>query len=171
MKLFSGRITLMSQALIRKLTEEGDLEVSNHSEAQLDIEAILREQIRREKDVVDRAKDLMQKRNLSYEQFAKVKRSLVEEMKIPTGEEIVNYLANQLLECFMRSPNIEEVYTEDVVLRKKIQQILKKYMQVDDELEEEVRGRIKHLSEGTVAYEVEYQKVMEQIKKNRRLVE
>ena len=37
-------------------------------------------------------------------------------------------------------------------------------MQVDEELDQEVRQRIKNLQEGTAAWDVEYAKVMDQIK-------
>ena len=47
--------------------------------------------------------------------------------------------------------------------------VLKKHMQVDDELDEEVRRRIKNLQEGTSTWEVEYGKVLDQIKRNRGL--
>jgi hypothetical protein len=47
--------------------------------------------------------------------------------------------------------------------------ILKKHMQVDEELDEEVRRRIKNLEEGTSTWEVEYGKVLDQIKRNRGL--
>jgi len=47
--------------------------------------------------------------------------------------------------------------------------VLKKHMQVDEELDEEVRRRIKNLEEGTSTWEVEYGKVLDQIKRNRGL--
>ncbi len=45
----------------------------------------------------------------------------------------------------------------------------KNHMQVDEELDEEVRRRIKNLEEGTSTWEVEYGKVLDQIKRNRGL--
>jgi hypothetical protein len=50
-------------------------------------------------------------------------------------------------------------------------EVLKKHMLVDDEIDAEVRRRIKNLEEGTATWEVEYQKALDQIKKNRRLDE
>jgi len=49
--------------------------------------------------------------------------------------------------------------------------ILKKHMHIDEEIDAEVRRRIKNLEEGTATWEVEYQKALDQIKKNRRLDE
>ena len=59
------------------------------------------------------------------------------------------------------------VVADDSVLRSKIQVVLKKHMAVDQEVDLEVRNRIKNLEEGTAAWEVEYQKVMEQVKRRR----
>jgi hypothetical protein len=42
-------------------------------------------------------------------------------------------------------------------------------MLVDEELDEEVRRKIKNLEEGTATWEVEYTKVLDQMKRNRGL--
>jgi len=41
---------------------------------------------------------------------------------------------------------------------------------VDEDIDREARSRLKHLSEGTQAWEVEYQKTVEQIRRNKGLV-
>ena len=43
MRLYSGRIGAIGSELIRKLKESGDIEVNDPKEAQLDIEAVLKE--------------------------------------------------------------------------------------------------------------------------------
>ena len=47
--------------------------------------------------------------------------------------------------------------------------ILRRHMEIDSGLDAEVRSKIKNLQEGTAAFEVEYAKVMEQIKHKRGL--
>ena len=64
---------------------------------------------------------------------------------------------------------VSEIFVDDSVMRKRMADVLKKHMQVDDELDEEVRRRIKNLQEGTSTWEVEYGKVLDQIKRNRGL--
>ena len=85
------------------------------------------------------------------------------------GDEALDWMTNQMIESFMQSPHIEEVFVEDGVLRRKMADILKRHMMVEDELDAEVRRRIKNLEEGTSTWEVEYQKALEQIKRNRGL--
>jgi len=74
-----------------------------------------------------------------------------------------------MIESFMQSPHIEEIFAEDTVLRKRMADVLKKHMLVDQELDEEVRRKIRNLEEGTATWEVEYSKVLDQLKRNRGL--
>ncbi len=56
-----------------------EISVTDRAEAELDVQAVLKEYLRLEREITDKAKDLLQKRNLPYEQFGKVKRSLASE--------------------------------------------------------------------------------------------
>ena len=64
MRLYSGKIPNIAQDLIRKLKEEGDIEVSDVQEAQLDVEAVLKEYLRLDRELTEKAKDIMEKRRL-----------------------------------------------------------------------------------------------------------
>jgi hypothetical protein len=165
MKLYSAKIPAVATEVIRSLVDAGDIEVSDAAEAQLDVEAILREYLRMDRELSDRAKDVLEQKKLPYGQFSKTKRALAEEREFGIGEEATAWIANQLLETFMHSAHVEEVFADDVVMRKKVREILRKHMMVDEELDEEVRRRIKNLAEGTQTWEIEYAKVMEQMKR------
>jgi hypothetical protein len=90
---------------------------------------------------------------------------MAEERGLGVGEEATSWIANQILETFMHSPHVEEVFADDITLRKKLRELLKRHMAVDAELDEEVRRRIKNLTEGTATWDIEYAKVMEQMKR------
>ena len=171
MRLYSGKIPAIAQEMIRKFRDEGDIEVAaaNLPEAQLDVEAVLKEYLRMDRELTDKAKDTMEKRGLPYGQFARTKRIMAEERGFPLGDDVLLYLANQILEVFMHSKNVDEVFADDVDLRKKVQALLKKHMAIDEELDQEVRRRIKNLEEGTANWEIEYGKVMEQLKRKHKL--
>jgi hypothetical protein len=164
-KLYTGKIAVIAEEMIRTLTTEGDIEVGDGHEAQLDVEAILKEYVRVDRELTDKAKDVMEQRSLPYGQFGKLKRAMAEEKQFALGEEATAWMANQILESFMASAHVEEVFADDVVLRKKVRDILRKHMMVDEELDQEVRNRIKNLEEGTQAWELEYKRAMEQIKR------
>ncbi|HEY7954725.1 MAG TPA: DUF507 family protein [Polyangia bacterium] len=171
MKLYTGKIPTIAQELIHSLVQAGDIEVNDANEAQLDVEAVLKEYVRMDRECTDKAKDLLEQRKLPYGQFGKLKRALAEERGFALGEEATGWIANQALETFMQSSHVEEVYADDVTLRKKIKEVLRKHMMVDEELDQEVRRRIKNLEEGTQTWELEYAKVMEQIKRKHGLEE
>jgi hypothetical protein len=164
-KLYTAKIGTIAEETIRSLVADGDIEVGDAHEAQLDIEAILKEYVRLDRELTDKAKDLMEQRNLPYGQFGKLKRSMAEERQFALGEEATAWMANQILESFMVSAHVDEVFADDAVLRKKVRDVLRKHMAVDEELDQEVRRRIKNLEEGTAAWDVEYARAMEQIKR------
>jgi uncharacterized protein len=171
MRLYAGKIPVIGAEIIKALVDADDISVTDRTEAELDVQAVLKEYLRLEREIVDKAKDLLQKRNLPYEQFGKVKRSLANEKSFGLGDEGLEWMTTQIIESFMQSMHVEEIFADDATLRKRMVDILKKHMQVDDEVDAEVRRRIKNLEEGTATWEVEYQKALDQIKKNRRLDE
>jgi uncharacterized protein len=168
-KLYSGKIPVIGGEIVRTLLDDGDIAVINRAEAELDVQAVLKEYLRLEKEITEKAKDLLQKRNLPYEQFGKVKRAMASEKSFGLGDEALDWMTNQMIESFMQSQHIEEVFVEDGVLRRKMADVLKRHMMVEEELDAEVRRRIKNLEEGTSTWDVEYQKALEQIKRNRGL--
>jgi len=170
MKLYATKIPVIAAELIRKLKDDGDIDVSDPKEAQLDVEAVLKEYLRLDRELTEQAKDFMERRRLPYEQFGKIKREFAEKRDFPSGEESLLYLANQTLEAFMHSQSIEEVFGDDGEMRKKMATVLKKHMQVDADIDREVRRRIKNLEEGTATWEVEYSRVMESLRQQKKLV-
>ncbi len=169
MRLYSAKIPIIAKDLIREFVAANDIEVNNQEEAELDIQSVLKEYIRMDREISERAKDLMQMRNVSHGQFAKIKRLVAEEKGFGLGEEGIAWICNQILETFMQSKFVEEIYASDVDLRKKMKVILRRHMLVDEELDAEVRRRIQNLQEGTTNWDIEYSKVMEQIKQQRGL--
>jgi hypothetical protein len=171
MRLYAGKIPSIAAEIVKALLDEDALSVFDRGEAELDVQAVLKEYLRLEREVTDKAKDILQKRNLPYEQFGKVKRQVAGEKAFGLGDEGLDWMTTQMIESFMQSPHVEEVFADDATLRKRMTDILKKHMQIDEEIDAEVRRRIKNLEEGTATWEVEYQKALDQIKKNRHLGE
>jgi uncharacterized protein len=171
MRLYPAKVDSIAAEIITTLTQAGDIEVSDHNEAQLDVAAVLKEYIRVDKELTERAKDILEIRGLPYSHLGRTKRTLADQKQFGLGEEGLSWIANQMLEAFMASKHVEEVFAEDVNLRRKIKEICKKHMQVDEAIDQEVRDRIKNLEEGSSAWDVEYGKVLEQIKQKHGLKE
>ncbi len=171
MKLYAAKVDSIAGEIISRLTAEGDIEVASGPEAELDVASVLKEYLRVDRELTERTKDLLEIRGLSHSQFGRTKRSLAEQKDFGLGEEGINWICTQLLETFMQSAHVEEIFAEDATLRRKLKDILKKHMAVDEELDREVRQRIKNLQEGTQSWEIEYGRVMDQMKRTRGLEE
>ena len=164
MKLYSGKIDIIASDVIRSLTQTGDLEVGNAGEADLDVAAVLKEYLRVDRELTERAKDILEIRGLPYSAFGRTKRALAEERDFGLGEEGMSWIATQLIEAFMQSNHVDEIFADDASLRRTIKDILRRHMAIDEELDQEVRDRIKNLEEGTNAWDIEYKRVMDQMK-------
>lgn len=169
MKLHGARVAHVAAEMVKLLTAEQAIECDSPSAVQLEVEAVLNEYIRTEHDVSERAKDLLARRNLPPSEFGKLKRMLADEQQIKLGDEAADYLLDQLVEMLMYSQNVAEVFVEDVELRRRMRPPLLREAETEAELAQLVRGRLKHVQEGTSLWEVEYRRMMEDIKRRKGL--
>lgn len=165
MRLYASKIPHITEAVTKALVDPGDIEINDREEFKRDIESILREFLRKDREMTEAAKDILEQRGLAYSDLYKTKRMLAEREDFAIGDESVNWIANQLIELFMQSQFVEEIYAEDTKLRRVLRDVLRRHMQADDDLDREVRRHLKHLEEGTSSFEVEYQKQLEAIKR------
>lgn len=171
MRLFSGKIPIIAAEIARDLHEKEDIETNDIQEVEEDIAAVLKEYLRTDREIVERTKDVLEIRGLPYSKFSRVKKAVAEERGFGVGDDSLDYIMGQLIGCFMHSKFVEEVYAEDHELRQKMKPILRKHMSVDEEVDVEVRKKIKNLEEGTASWEVEYRRVQDQILRKKRLTD
>jgi hypothetical protein len=167
MRLYPGKVSAVAQDMVQALVQNGDIEVAADmtQEVVLDIESVLREYIRADRELTDRARDLISKDGLEFNQVNKIKTRLAEERGFGVGDRAVDYLTRQIIEALFHSRHVDEVFSEDHTLRKTLRDVLNHHLHVDSDLDVEVRKRIKNLQEGTQSWEVEYQKVMQDLKR------
>lgn len=167
MRLYRKIIPKMSKEIVARLRGEGDVEIEDNKleEAELDVAAILVEYCNAEDRLNQETKDTLTRRGLSAERFAQVKRSLSEARNHKTGDEGAEYVINQMLEALMHSKNVEEVFAEDHEMRKKISETMRKYLGIDEEIDREARSRLKNLREGSAEWDIEYEKIVGQLKR------
>ena len=172
MKLYPKIIPAIARDVIGALMGEGDIEVETMrvADAEMDMAAILKEYLASEERVNQATREALERRGYDHSRFAQVKREMADVRGFKMGDDGIDYIINQMIEFLLISRNVEEVFAEDYVVRKKIYQVFKKHLDVEDDVDREARGRLKHLSEGTSAWEVEYQKTVEQIRRNRGLI-
>ncbi len=172
MRLYPKLVPIIAREVIQRLMQDQDIEVEpiRIADAELDMAAIMREYLANEERVNQATREALERRGYDYSKFNQVKREMADVRGFKLGDEGIEFAVNQMLEFLLISRNVEEVYSDDEGMRKKLFGIMKKHLDVDDEIDREARGRLKHLQEGTSAYEIEYQKVVDQIRRARGLI-
>jgi hypothetical protein len=169
MRLFSGKITPLSEELVKALVDNKDIECESKKEVVTDLESVFSNYLRLEREASDKAKDLLQQRGMPPSELPRLRKLAAEQKGIKIGDDLLDYLLDQLIEMLMHSGNVDEVYGEDHDLRRRMRPVLKKYLELDEVLDVEVRSKLKHVQEGTRTWEVEYQRLMGDIQRRKGL--
>ncbi len=171
MRLYRGQIPTICEEIAKALVEQQLVEIDpqRRPEVLLDIEAVVKEYMRLQRDINEKAKDHVASRNLDYSQVSKVRQQLSEQRGMGVGDRSMDWLLNQLVEVMLHSKNVEEVFGQDHELRRVMRDVLRKFGDTDKELDRQVRARIKNLQEGTTTWEVEYERVMGEVRDRQRL--
>ncbi|MCP4680394.1 MAG: DUF507 family protein [Deltaproteobacteria bacterium] len=170
MKLFPGKVGIISAEITKVLVDEGDLETDSPSEVELDVESVLKEYIRTDRDLTEKAKDICESKGIPFTTYIKIKRKLADQRRFVLGDEAIDYIMEQLIRTFMNSQFVEEIYSEDHELKVKMRTVLRRHTEIEDDIDAEARTKIKNLEEGTRDWEIEYARAMAQVKKRRGLI-
>jgi uncharacterized protein len=172
MRLYSAKVPSIAQEVVRALLSSKDIDLEDagaQKEVIADVESVLRGYLETERLVDEKTRDLLQRTGRGQNEYGKVREQLAEHQGIKVGDETLDYLLDQVVAMLMHSSHVEEVYAEDVVLRRRMTPIFKKYMQADADVDTEVRAQLKHLKEGTSAWDIEYSRALEAVKRRRGL--
>jgi len=172
MRLYPKVIPVIAREVVQTLMKENDIEVETLriNDAEMDMSAIMREYLASEERVNQATKEALERRGYDHSKFNQVKREMADVRGFKMGDEGIEYVIGQMIEFLLISRNVEEVYSEDSTLRRKIHVIFKKHLDLDAELDREARARMKNLTEGTAEWEVEYSRTMDQLKRARGLI-
>jgi hypothetical protein len=168
MRLYAAQVPIIAREMIRSLLEAEliELEEGSDEEAELDVVGVLREYVRVEREINRKAREL----SAGDGNEQRIRRRLAKEMHVGIGDDAVEYVVGQLIETFLHSHHVAEVFGSDRELRAVLQQILKRLARDrSDELDVAVRSKLKNLEEGSSAWEVEYEKALAQMKRIRGL--
>jgi hypothetical protein len=167
MRLYSSKVPSIAAEIVRVLLGAKDIEAESPREVEADVASVMNSYLMTEREVSDRTKELLERTGRPMTDYARVKAQIAESKGIKVGDEMLDYLLDQIVEMFAHSTNVDEIYAADVELRRKMAPIFKKHLNVDDALDAEVRAQLKHVSEGSRTWDVEYTRVLEQIKQKR----
>jgi len=169
MRLFSGRVSPIAQEVVKALIAAGDIEAEHPNEVVLDVEAVLRNYLQTEKDVNEKTRELLDRTGRGGSDFNRVRSQIADSKGIKVGDETLDYLLDQVVEMFHNSNNVDEIYPQDVELRRKMTPVFKKHMMQDEELDAEVRANLRHVKEGSREWDIEYSRMVEILKRKKGL--
>jgi hypothetical protein len=171
MALYRKVIPKIARDVIRTLVANEAIEVeeSRLSEAELDLAAVIVAYLDEEEEISREASDTVARLGLPKERFNQMKQKLAERKGFKIGDDGHDFLLGQLVEALFASKNIEEVFAEDNELRRIIRECMNKVMQVSEEIAQEAKSRLKNVREGTPEWDIEYPRMIAQIKRQKGL--
>ncbi|WP_457601099.1 DUF507 family protein [Hydrogenivirga sp.] len=118
------------------------------------------------KEILKEKMNLLEETDLDYRTaFRAVKAKLAEEMKINVNRrERMNQVANMIRDLIMEDETVE-IYEDPPLIRKRVVEILREAVKQEEEIERNVRERIrqysKNILEGTPEWNLLYRKIYE----------
>ncbi|MCO4771150.1 MAG: DUF507 family protein [Deltaproteobacteria bacterium] len=169
--MYRSQVPRIAEDIINTFSLDGDIvvEAPYKEEAERDVRAIMEEYLRTESKVVQETRELMERRQITYDQFGKVKSGIADNWSHKTGDDGIRYIVSQILEMFMISNNVEEVFGDDRNMRKTLMRIYRKHLVEEADLDREVRSRLKNLRPGSEKWDIEYKRVMDDVRRKRGL--
>lgn len=162
MKIYRRVIPKISKDVVRSLLAKRAIEIEDghRDEAELDVAAVLVEYLNRIDQLNADAEDALQRHSLGAHMLGQVKKTLAGKRNIQMGEDAKDFIINSIIESLFDSKHITEVFEDDNELRLSVDAAMDKYLGVDEELDREVRNRLKNLREGTAEWEAEYSRLI-----------
>ncbi len=182
MRLPDRLIELIAEAIVKGLShEEKVLELEDEMTFKKKIIGIFKKAQEEEKILDDKAKevlkknlDVLEKEGIDYRTaFQAVRRKLAEDMNIHIDRrERLNQIVNQIMDLIMSDETVD-IYEDPPVVRGKIRKIVMEALRIEEEIEKEVRRRIKKYSrdilEGSPEWNILWRRIYEDELKKRGL--
>ena len=167
MWLTRAKLPALASAIVKSLVDPELIETDARDGVQADILAVLEQYLRDEQDISTRARDVAAKRGAAPADAGRIKKELARQQGVGIGDETIDYLLSQLLEMLMHSGSVEEIFAQDHELKLAMRAPLRKEEAAAEQVEETVRKRLKHVEEGSSQWEVEYQRLREEVTRRR----
>ncbi len=173
MKFYRGKIEIIAREILDSLIKENVVEIAPElvDETCKDLESVLLEYNRMDREISERAKEAAAKQGLDYSAVNRLRRSMAQSKAFGIDDEALDYVVHQMIEIMLSSNHVEEVFGQDHDLNRIMAPILRKHMSTEEEVDREVRQKLKNLeaAEGTVSWEIEYRRKKEELERLKKL--
>ena len=165
LRLYGGQIPELVQREISALTQDNLIEVNEESmhEFKLDVQSVLRSYVRMDRRLTEEARDLARSEGLDHREYHKIKRRLAEERRFKLNRDAPGFIADQLIETFMQSTHVEEIFASDQELRVVLVKQLREQMGNARDVEGEVRRRLNTIHQSSQEWEARYAELYEKL--------
>ena len=165
--LYRKVIPKISHDVVRFLRsrEYAEIEDTQVIEAELDLSTVMVDYMNKEDRINQEAKAGLQRRHLSPDRYAMVKKSIAEVREFPLAADGIVFVTDQVLEALFDSANVEEIYGSDEELKEVVGEVLVKHLELDEEIDRNVRAALRNVAEGSSAFEAEYQRRARELKR------
>ena len=167
MRLNRSGLPALSQAIVKDLVDSKGVELSNAREAAADIESVLTNYMNLEQAASDEARGLVQSRGIPESEYGRLKRLSADKLGIKVGDDALDFVLDQLVEMLMHSSHVDEVYAADHELRRCMRGELMQAVEHETQADAEVRGKMRHVQEGSRLWEIEYRRMKDDIRRRR----
>lgn len=167
MWLTRGKLPALSSAIVKALVDGELIETESPSGVQADILAVLEQYVRDEHDISSKARDLAAARNAPPTEVSRIRKELARQQGVGIGEDSMDYLLAQFVEMLMHSGNVDEIFAQDHQLKLAMRTPLRNEQAAAEQMEDTLRKRLKHVQEGSAQWEIEYQRMREEVTRRR----
>jgi hypothetical protein len=169
MKLFPGKVDAIAAEGARALLAAKAVEAARPKDVETAIAAELKRYLQEEREVYEEAKAVLERTGKAGGELHRVRRLVAEERGIGIGDETIDHLLDRTVEMLLEDDAIDEVFVEDGELRRLLAPIFRKHVNVDEALDAEIRTQLRHVSEGTPQWDIEYARIGDAIRRKRGL--
>lgn len=165
MRLYSSKVTPIATEVVRLLTTSGDIEVSSPRAAIEDIEAVLEAYLKAERELTEKAKDALERTRRPLTELGRMRSHFAQQAGVGIGDEMLDYVLDQIVQMMGHSPSFDELFSEDVELRRKMAKVFKAQLGDTDNVDAEIRAQLRHVQEGTQEWDIEYARVAQEVRR------
>jgi hypothetical protein len=167
MWLTRAKMPALASSIVKALVDAELIETESPGGVQADMLAVLEQYLRDEHDISTKARDLAAARGAAQDEVNRLRKELARQQGVGVGDDAIDYILAQLLEMLMHSGNVDEIFAQDHQLKLAMRTPLRNEQTAADQVDEVVRKRLKHVQEGSSQWEIEYQRMREEMTRRR----
>jgi uncharacterized protein len=167
MWLTRAKLPALATSIVKALVDQELIETEAPQGVQADLLAVLEQYVRDEHEISTKARDLAAARNLGPTELTRIRKDLARQQGVGIGDDAIDYLLAQFVEMLMHSGSVEEIFAQDHELKLAMRTPLRKEQAAAEQMDEVVRGRLKHVAEGSSEWEIEYRRMREEVTRRR----